>query len=370
MPKLTVLQMLPSLNSGGVERGTLEVSRALVQAGHDSRVMSAGGRMVSELEQAGSQHLTWAVGKKSLFTLKYISRLRHYLENNPVDILHARSRLPAWIAYLAWKKMDPATRPRFITTVHGLYSVKKYSSIMTRGEVVIAVSNTIKQYILNNYPNVDEHNIRVIYRGVDANEFPYQYTPDQLWMDKWLEQYPQLKGNKIITLPGRLTRLKGHSDFIKLMAAISKNHPHVVGLIVGPEDENRSAYAEEIRQQVNTAGLQQKMIFTGHRSDMREIYAVSDIVLSLSKQPESFGRTTLEALSLGTPVIAYNQGGVGEILNAIYPEGCVVPDDLNELISRVNDFLEISKPVPEQHTFMLQDMLSATLKLYEELATK
>ena len=129
MRKLTVLQLLPSLESGGVERGTLEVSRALVQAGHESRVISAGGRLVNELEQAGGKHITWDIGKKSLFTLRYIYRLGKYLKNNPVDIIHARSRLPAWIAYLAWKKINPSIRPRFITTVHGLYSVKKYKRL-------------------------------------------------------------------------------------------------------------------------------------------------------------------------------------------------------------------------------------------------
>ena len=365
--KFTVMQVLPSLESGGVERGTLEVSKALCQAGHRSIVVSAGGRMVPELEQAGAEHIEWTIGKKSLSTFKYVLRLRRYLKKHPVDILHARSRLPAWIAYLAWKGMDKNTRPRFVTTVHGLYSVKKYSSIMIRGEVVIAVSKTVKQYIMDNYPEVPENIIKLIYRGVDADEFPYGYQPEASWLAEWYRQYPKLKDKKVVTLPGRLTRLKGHEDFIKLMAKLCESNPSIMGLIVGGEDPRRLAYAQEIKEKVQAAGLQKNIIFTGYRKDMREIYAISDVVLSLSKKPESFGRTSLEALSLGTPVIAYGHGGVGEILRDVYPSGCVEQDNLNALASRVNDTLKEPTPVPAEHEFKLKNMLTSTLALYEEL---
>ena len=130
---LTVVQVLPALEGGGVERGTLEVARELVRHGHGSLVISAGGRMVAELEREGSEHITWTIGAKSLLTLRYVSKLRDLLVERRVDILHARSRLPAWIAWLAWRGMDPATRPHFVTTVHGLYSVNRYSAVMRRG---------------------------------------------------------------------------------------------------------------------------------------------------------------------------------------------------------------------------------------------
>lgn len=367
-PNITVMQCLPSLDAGGVERGTLEISQALCQAGHHSIVISSGGRLVPELEKTGAKHIEWAIGKKSLFTLRYVLRLRRYLERHPVDILHARSRLPAWIAYLAWKGMDKNTRPRFVTTVHGLYSVKKYSSIMTCGEVVIAVSKTVKKYILDNYPQVNESNIRLIYRGVDAKEFPYNYQPDTAWLTEWYKLYPQLKGKKLVTLPGRLTRLKGHHDFIQLMESLIESDNNIVGLIVGGEDPRRQSYAAEIKEKVKAAGLQNNIIFTGYRKDMREIYALSDVVLSLSKKPESFGRTSLEALSLGTPVIAYDHGGVGEILHTIYPIGCVENGNISSLASRVSDILREPVPVPDNHDFKLENMLSSTLDLYTELA--
>ena len=147
--KLTVLQTLPALHSGGVERGTLEIARALVAAGHRSIVVSDGGRLVEQLEREGSEHITMPVHRKSLASLFQIRPFRRLLEELKPDIVHARSRIPAWIAWLALRRMNPATRPRFVTTVHGMYSVSPYSAIMTKGEVVIAVSETVRDYVLS-----------------------------------------------------------------------------------------------------------------------------------------------------------------------------------------------------------------------------
>ena len=142
--RLTVLQMLPALESGGVERGTLEVARALVQQGHRSLVISTGGRMVPQLEAEGSEHLEWAVSKRSwLLPLRHVWKLRDLLRRERVDILHVRSRHPAWLAWTAWRGMSADNRPRFLTTAHGLYSVNWYSSVMARGERVIAISRTV-----------------------------------------------------------------------------------------------------------------------------------------------------------------------------------------------------------------------------------
>ncbi|MCB1818768.1 MAG: glycosyltransferase, partial [Gammaproteobacteria bacterium] len=153
--KLTVLQALPALQSGGVERGTLEVAHHLVSRGHRSLVVSAGGGMVDRLTQEGSGHLTLPIGRKSLLTLRLVPALRRYLREQRVDVLHIRSRMPGWVAYLAWRGMDPATRPRLVSTVHGMYSVNAYSAVMTRGERVIAVSDTVRDYIAANYPRID-----------------------------------------------------------------------------------------------------------------------------------------------------------------------------------------------------------------------
>lgn len=364
---LTVLQVLPALEAGGVEQGTLEVAVELVRRGHRSIVISAGGRLVEALRRAGSEHCTWPIGVKSPLTLNLVPRLRRFLFQQQVDILHARSRLPAWIAWLAWRSMSGSARPRFVTTVHGLYSVNRYSRIMTRGEKVIAVSESVRRYVLENYPGVALQQLEVIPRGIDPKLYPYGYQPDSAWRNRWEADYPQLRGRKIVTLPGRLTRLKGHQDFLKLIKQLQEGGYPVHGLIVGGEDPQRRRYADEIRRQIVHEGLQQMVTLTGQRSDLREIYAISNVVMSLSGKPESFGRTVLEALSLGVPVVGYEHGGVGEILRDVFPEGGVSLANPSGLYERVTQFLKTPPVVPRQQKYTLQRMLEQTLQCYSAL---
>ncbi len=363
---LTVVQVVPELDSGGVERGTLEVAGALVDAGHRSLVISAGGRMVAALKVAGSEHLTWAIGQKSPFTWRLVPRLRRLLAERAVDILHARSRVPAWVAYLAWRRMPAGERPGFVTTAHGVYSVNRFSEIMTRGERVIAVSESVRNYLQQSYPRADMTRVKVIHRGVDARLFPPGYRPAPAWSAGWYAQFPELKGKFVLTLPGRLTRRKGHGAFLRLLARLAADDAGVHGLIVGDANSSGKPYAEELRREVAGAGL--PISFAGHRDDMRDVYASSDLVLSLSSHPESFGRTVVEALSMGVPVLGYDHGGVGEVLACAFPEGRISAGDEQALIATVRGFrarpLRPVTPVP----FTLDAMLSETLALYSELA--
>ncbi|NWG86904.1 MAG: glycosyltransferase family 4 protein [Hydrogenophilaceae bacterium] len=366
--KLTVVQVLPALDAGGVERGTLEVGKHLVEQGHRSIVISAGVRLVEQLEREGSEHVQWDIGRKSLWTLHLVPRLRRFLRENRVDILHVRSRLPGWICYLAWKGMDPKTRPRFVTTVHGPYSVNAYSAVMTRGERVIVISEMIRDYVLRNYPEVDPGKLRLIYRGVDPTAFPHGYQPAQAWLDSWYAQFPLTRGKKLITLPARITRWKGQEDFIELIAQLKTKHPDVHGLIVGEPHPRRRQFLEELKAKVHALGLDNNITFTGHRGDLREVMAISAIVLSLSREPEAFGRTTVEALRLGRPVVGYNHGGVGEQLAAILPGGAVPVGDLTTVETRINEWLHKSPEIPTTQPFTLERMLDNTLNVYLELA--
>lgn len=368
--RLTVVQILPALESGGVERGTLEVGKYLIEHGHRSIVISAGGRLVEQLQREGSEHLTWEVGRKSLFTLlRYVGRLRRFLREQQVDILHARSRVPAWVAWLAWKGMAPTRRPRFVTTVHGLYSVNAYSAVMTKGEWVIAVSETVRDYIQQNYPDVEPRRIELIYRGVDPAEYPPGYRPPDAWQAEWNSRHPQLVGKTVLTLPGRITRLKGHTGFIELIADLLAENLPVHGLIVGGAHPSKQRYLDELRKRVETLGLSDAITFTGQRGDLREIMAISDIVFSLSTQPESFGRTTLEALSLGTPVAGYAHGGVGELLADLYPAGAVKLGDRLDLKRVATRLLHHPVAPPAAHVYTLAAMLQKTIDLYLSLAS-
>lgn len=364
---MKVVQVLPALDGGGVEKGTLEVGKYLVDQGHKSIVVSAGGRMVEQLEQEGSRHITWDLGKKSLFTLRHIWAFRRFLRTEKPDILHLRSRMPAWIAYLAWKGLPELGRPKLVTTVHGLYSVSRYSEIMCRGEAVIAVSATVKQYILSNFPRTLASKIHLVYRGADAEEFPFNYLASLEWKERFFLEFPDALGKKILCLPGRLTRLKGHHDYLALIAQLVEEGLDVHALIVGGEDPKRRAYAQELYKRVTAMGLQKVVSFTGSRSDIREIFSISDIVFSLSTKPESFGRTVLEALRLGRPVVGYEHGGVGEILQALYPSGCVKLGSAKELLATTRALLETPVKPELSEKFTKQQMLSSTLEIYEEL---
>jgi len=369
MVHLSVAQLVPALDGGGVERGTLEVAQALTQRGHRSVVISGNGRLVRQLLDEGSEHLRWPLGVKSPLTLRWIWPLRRWLAERRIDILHARSRLPAWIAWLAWRGMDPLTRPRFVTTVHGLYSVSRYSAVMTYGERVIAVSETIRDYLQRHYPRLPAERIQLIPRGVDPAEFPYGYQPTPGWLNAWYQRYPQLRGAQALTLPGRLSRLKGHEEFIELIARLWTRGLPVYGLIVGGVEPDRQRYADQLQRRVQAMGLSDIVLFTGHCADMREIYAISSLVLSLSAQPESFGRAVLEALSLGTPVLGYAHGGVGEILRRIYPAGLTPVGNMQGLTEQVIALLNRALPVPREPMLTLQAMLDKTLVLYENIVS-
>lgn len=363
---LTVVQVLPALDGGGVEQGTIEVARELVRCGHRAIVIAARGRMVSKLEKAGAEYLDWDIGRKSAVSLRHVLPLRRLLRSRQVDILHARSRLPAWIAYAAWRSLRPSSRPRFVTTVHGLYSVNRYSSIMIRGEPIIAISATVRDCLLKNYPGIDPARVRVIYRGVDPAVYSYAYEPPADWRVIWEREMPMLIGRMVLTLPARISRRKGHQDFIELIAGLKDRGVPAHGLIAG--GALRAYLLDELRAQVVRRKLEGHVTFLGQRSDLREIMAVSNLVFCLSKAPEAFGRTTLEALSLGVPVIAYDHGGVREILARMFPEGAVPAGDLGALLEKTVDFVCSPRQVPPSTPFTLRTMLDQTLALYENPA--
>ena len=366
--RLSVLQVLPALEAGGVERGTLEVARELVKRGHRSLVVSAGGRLVDRLVADGSEHITLPVGEKSLFTLRHLPRLRKILAEENISIVHARSRMPAWLCYLALKTIPAPRRPRFVTTVHGPYSVNLYSSIMVRGERVIAISGFIRNYILDNYPRVEGDRVQLIHRGVSREQFPPGYRPPGTWLSGWQTQFPRLSDKYIITLPARITRWKGQEDFIEIIDGAKKHGLPVHGLVVGEPHPDRQAFYRHLQRTVKNRGLADDITFLGHRDDLKEIMAVSAVVLSLAREPEAFGRTALEALSLGTPVIAYDHGGAAEILAAIFPAGLVKPFDRSAVIEKLQEFFRQAPPVPDNNPFTLDEMLGKLMGLYEGLA--
>ena len=363
--KITVLQVLPDLNSGGVERGTLEVSKYLVNMGFRSMVISNGGRMVEDLERDKGEHYKVGVGKKNLFIIFSFFKLINFIKKNKIDIIHARSRLPAWVCYLALRLIKKNVRPIFITTVHGPYSANYYSSIMTKGDRVIVVSEMIKNYVLKNY-KIDKKKIILNYRGVSNESFPYNFNASQNWLKNWYEDFPQTKNKIILTLPARLTRWKGQEDFISLIKGIIVKHSNVHGLIVGDEDKKHK-FTKELSAKIKKLGLNQNITIIGHRKDIREIMSISKIVFSLSREPEAFGRVSLESLSLGIPVIAYSHGGVKEQLVKLLPSGLIKVRGVNDAIWLAIKWIKKSPKIKQNNFFTLEKMLQNTLSVYKKI---
>ena len=370
--RLTVVQLLPALNAGGVERSTLEIGAALVAAGHRSVVVSAGGRQVEWLVAQGSEHVALDIGRKSVFALRHVSALRRLFAELAPDIVHARSRLPAWLGWRALRGLaaakPPGSRPHFVTTVHGLNSPGWYSAVMTRGERVICVSNTVRDHVLLHYPHIEPARLTVIPRGVDTTEFPFGYAPDDAWRAGFDASFPQLAGGLLLTLPGRGTRLKGHADAIELLAGLVARGLDCRLLLLGAEEPGREAYLRELRALAQQRGVAERMVISPPRDDVREIYAVSNLVLQLSTRPEAFGRTVIEAIALCRPVLGYAHGGVGELLAELYPDGRVPPGDITRLIERAAELLRLAPPIAPLRRFRLADMQAATLDLYAQVS--
>jgi len=365
--KLNILQILPDLESGGVERGTLEIAEYLVKKGHNSYVVSSGGRLVNKLIDGGSIHFHLPIGKKSPVVLLSIYKLLKIYKQYKIDIVHVRSRLPAWIVFISFKFLNVSQRPKFVTTIHGYNSISYYSSIMTKGDAVIVVSNALKKFVLKNY-NIHESKLFLNYRGVPDLQNIKNLKDFLNWKLNWFNNNKDLKEKKLLTLPTRISRRKGIEDFIDLISYLKRKNIIVHGLIVG--ESKSAAYLKDLQGKINHLCLQQDITFLGYRSDVYEIISVSDIVFSISYIPESFGRTVIESIKLGTPVIGYNYGGVGEQLSMIFPEGLVNFKVKKSLYKKTINFIKKKPKVNQTNLFKLVDMQKNTLKIYRLLSKR
>ncbi len=369
--RTTVVQMLPELEGGGVERGTLEMGRYLSENGHRSLVISAGGRLVEQLEKEKSTHIKWPVGSKSPLSLFYIFPLRRLLVKEQVDILHLRSRMPAWVGYIAWKSLPRKKRPVLVTSFHGFYSVNFYSAIMTKGNGIIAVSEGIRKHIYEKYNAKGE--VRLIFRGVDEHIFDPEKVSEKRIQD--LREKWQIKGNvPVIMLPGRLSRLKGPEVFLHSLAMVKKINYQAV--LVGDILDN-PGFVNELNAIIAQYDLQDKVSLVGHCDDMPAGLSIADLVLSASSsEPEAFGRTTVEAMAMAKPVIATAHGGSletvvdGETGWLIKPSA---PDDMAKKIDEaLTDWEKLRKfgiagQRRVRENFTTQSMCSQTIALYKQL---
>lgn len=311
-PPPTILQVLPRLESGGVERGTVEITEAIKQAGMVPLVASAGGAMVAHIRHAGGEHITLPLDRKNpLIIYRNAWRLYRLIKARGVSIIHARSRAPGWSAYLAaqWAGIP------LITTFHGIYGIesgwkKRYNSVMVKGARVIAVSEFVRTHILAHYP-VDPSMVRTIPRGVDLTLFDARrLIPDRI---QQLTKQWMLYDNfaPVIFCPGRISRIKGQHVLIEALAQL-KDLPFLC--IIAGSEQGHEDYAEELKELIHARGLHEKVRIATSTHFMPEAYTLSSIVVVPSIQPESFGRVAIEAQAMGRLVIATDHGGARETI--------------------------------------------------------
>jgi len=373
--KATILQVVPSLIAGGVERGTIEIAKAIVTADYNSIALSAGGPLVSKILDSGSKHFNMNVDTKNPACILYnIYRIAKLIKENKVDIIHARSRAPAWSSYFAAKKQDI----RFVTTFHGIYNFsesfkRQYNSIMTYGERVIAVSDFVKQHILDNY-YIDEAKIRVIHRGVDPTYFdPKKLIPEELALFKAKYHVPD--SMPVILLPARMTKWKGQEILIKALNIIRDKDMYC---IIAGDLTKHPNFTQRIKDMIQELKLQSKVQIFGPEVDMLSLYGIADIVLSTSIEPEAFGRVIIESQAMEKIVIATHIGGASETITDGVTGYHVEPNDAKDLAEKISFVLDnlnstnlnkIRKNarISSSKSFSLEAMQNKTLDVYREL---
>lgn len=372
-----VMQIIPELGAGGAEQGCIDIAAELVACGAQAIVVSHGGSRIHELARLGAVHIDMPVHSKSPLTIwRNARRLRRLIRRYNVDIVHARSRAPAWSAMRACK----GTEAHFVTTCHAPYNIENnwkrfYNSIMVRGERVIAISEMVANYIRHNY-KLDERNLRVIPRGIAMEKFhPHAVTPERLITLSRTWRVPD--GANIIMMPGRLTRWKGHHVLIEAIAQLQRRD--IFCVIIG-DDQGRTEY----RQELENAILQKKLIgrvrIIDHCNDMPSAYMLSTVVVSASTDPEGFGRVPVEAQAMGRPIIATDHGGAQETIVRGETGWLIEPGNPAALAQAIEEALALN---PSQRSilatramahiaehFTREKMAARTLDVYEELTKK
>ncbi|MCB1650643.1 MAG: glycosyltransferase family 4 protein [Alphaproteobacteria bacterium] len=369
-----IMQVIPCLGPGGAEQGCIDVASELVAGGAQALVVSNGGSRVPELARIGAVHINMPVHSKNpLVMWKNISALRRIIDRYNVNIVHARSRAPAWSAYAACRK----SKAHFMTTCHAPYNIsgepkRFYNSSIAQGERVIAISHYVSEYLKTNF-QLDDRTIRLIPRGIPLDRFhPTAVTPHR--MITLAQEWRIPDGANIIMLPGRLTRWKGHQVMIEALERIGRKDLFCV--IIG-SDQGRKDYRLELEKTIEEKGLGAQVRMVDHCNDMPAAYMLSTVVVCPSTDPEGFGRVPVEAQAMGRPIIASDHGGAQETIIRGQTGWLVEPGDPQALAKAIEEALALG---PTQRSmlatramahvaayFTKEQMVDKTLDVYAEL---
>jgi len=360
---MNILQILPELNVGGVETGTLDLAKYLVRQGHKAVVISAGGELLPDLKIYGAKHYQLPVHKKSLITiLAMIKKVAKIIRDENIHIVHCRSRVPAWIGFFAARITDTV----FITTCHGFYNTHIFSSVMGWGKLVIAPSQVIAMHMIEDF-GVLRQRIRVIPRSVDLERF------------KFLPPERRDMSNFNIGIIGRLTPIKGHIYFLKAMSKVIRVYPTVKIWIVGEASPGKESYREEVNVMVRRLGLSHCTEFLGSQKDIPAVLSHLNILVLATTTQEAFGRVIIEAQASGVPVVATKVGGVVDIIDEGKTGLLVPPRDPQAMAEAIMKLMKDEKLRNDiiysayekvKRKFNVELMVSNTLKVYQEALTK
>jgi lipopolysaccharide heptosyltransferase II len=354
---MNILQILPELNVGGVETGTLDLAKYLIRSGHKAVVVSNGGELVRELESYGTLHYKLPVHKKSLFTVfKMVPLLAEIIKKEEIDIVHARSRVPAWIAYFACRR----SKAVFITTCHGYYQKHPFSEVMGWAKRVIVLSNVIARHMVDDF-KVPYERIRLVARSVDLEKFSYS-EPDK----KRRKEFN-------VGIIARITPIKGHLHFIKAMAKVARVIPYLKIWIVGDAPASREAYKEQLQVLVRRLGLWHCTEFLGTQRDIPNILSYLDLLVLATTTHEAFGRVIVEAQAAGVPVVATEVGGVVDVVENGKTGLLVPPADpasMAEATIKIFKDPQLAHHLAEhaylQVKYNIELMVKKTLEVYQE----
>lgn len=366
---MNVLQVVPELNAGGVEGTTLEIAQALITAEHTAHVVSAGGRMEDELLRMGGILHKTDIGSKNIFSIfRRIRLLRAIIHEHKIDIVHARSRAPAWPAYHA-ARIEGVP---FLTTYHGIYNSGSflktyYNSVMAKGEHIIANSEFTKAHIIKTHGTAPER-ITAIARGVDMEKFdPAKITAKDILAQR--NRWGVSPTQKIVLLPGRLTRWKGQLVAIQALSHLPKDYV----LILLGDAQGRDDFVAEIDTKAAELGVTERVIKAGHSRDVPTALAASNVVISASTDPEAFGRVAAEAQAMQKPVVATAHGGALESVVDGETGFLVTPSDANALAKGIQSALKwknyngtAARARISAH-FSTKSLQAKTLAVYKEL---
>ena len=356
---MKILLLSASLNFGGVETGTIDLSKSLKSLSEEVIVVSSGGQLVKELEEFNIRHIKLPIHKKSPTALFQIPKIKKIIKDEHIDVVHAQSRIPAWIAYFACKM----TNTPFITSCHGYYSNHFFSKVMGWGREVIVISKIIGKHMQEKF-GVSKEKIRLVYRGVDLSRYPYQ-----------TDKYKHLKDKFRIVNIARITPIKGQREFIKAIAIVVRQQPNIEVWLAGSADRKKRHYEIELYRLVKKLNLEDKVKFLGRHSDIPKILMASDILVLSTQVPEAFGRVIIEAGAVGVPVCATKIGGINEIIEDRKDGLLFSCRDENQMANAILTMLRdtdlsqqcrknLRKKVEEK--FSLEFMTKQTLEVYRE----